>query len=166
MGVTPVTVSCRCSPYSFLGTRRFRLGESVRKCGGAARSSLEGVRAKLFNCGKGMRFRTTTYVGSILRRLSHDLPGPRLFSRVSSIVSGHVRDGCHVCPKGCITRSLLSNAYRFIDRCARRRGLRFRGCVRRRLDGVSVPGGSIPFLHRGLLLVCTGPLAGCLSTLW
>lgn len=105
VGVTPLTVSCRCSPYSFLGTHRFRLGESVRKCGGAARSSLVGVRAKLFKCGNGIRFRITSYVGSRLRRVSHSLPGPRLFTTVSTYVSREVCHGCQVCPKGCITCS-------------------------------------------------------------
>lgn len=164
VGVTPLTVSCRCSPYSFLGTRRFRLGQSVRNCGGAATSSLLGVRAKLFNCGKQMRFRANTYVGSRLTGVSHSLPGPRLFTHVSTLVSGHVRTDCQVCPGGCITRSLLRKGRSFSSRCATRSGRHFATCVRRRLRHVSVPGGSISFLHKGVLLVCTGPLGGCLTT--
>lgn len=165
LGVIPLTVSCRCSPYSFLGTGRLRRGHSSRRFRGDPRSSLVGVRANLCKCGKHVRFRASTYLGRRLSRLGRlGLPGYSLFATVSRAVSQRVRDDCHLFTNGCITYSLLVKSGHFATRCARRRGRRFRGCLRRRVTGISLPGGSATFLHRTLLAVCTGPLVGCLGT--
>lgn len=159
----PITLSCRCSPYSFLGTGRVRRGESSRAFGGDRTSSLAGVRANVFNCGKHMRFRAKPYVGRRLRTLEN-LPGARIFARISALVSGRVRHGCQLCPNGCITYSLLGNARAFTKGCAPRRGGHFRTCLRGGLSLVRLPGGSRSFLHRQVLAVCTGPTVGRLGT--